>query len=95
MTTFFLKNFEVIIGRAACEACRVTWNLGTNSAFALGPRFSVIFLGSRANAQLVHKFHVALHASHAALRMGTSNFFALTQPVNLPPPNAKEIIKLQ
>jgi hypothetical protein len=24
--------------RAACEACRATWNLGTNSAFPLGPR---------------------------------------------------------
>jgi hypothetical protein len=26
------------IGRAAWEACSATWNLGTNSAFALGPR---------------------------------------------------------
>jgi hypothetical protein len=24
--------------RAACEACSATWSLGTNSAFALGPR---------------------------------------------------------
>jgi hypothetical protein len=31
-------NFEFTIGRAACEAYRATWNLGTNSAFALGPR---------------------------------------------------------
>jgi hypothetical protein len=30
-------------------------------------RFSVGFLGPRANAELVPKFHVALHASHAAL----------------------------
>jgi hypothetical protein len=30
-------NFEVTIGRAAYEAYRATWNLGTNSAFALGP----------------------------------------------------------
>jgi hypothetical protein len=30
--------FNVIIGRAAWEACSATWNLGTNSAFALGPR---------------------------------------------------------
>jgi hypothetical protein len=29
--------------------------------------FSVDFLGSRANAELVPKVHVALHASHAAL----------------------------
>jgi hypothetical protein len=26
------------IGRAAWEACSATWNLGTNSAFAVGPR---------------------------------------------------------
>jgi hypothetical protein len=32
-------------------------------------RFSVVFLGPRANAELVTKFHVALHASHAALTM--------------------------
>jgi hypothetical protein len=29
----------------------------------------VVFLGHRANAELVPKFHVALHASHAALPM--------------------------
>jgi hypothetical protein len=27
----------------------------------------MVFLGPRANAELVPKFHVALHASHAAL----------------------------
>jgi hypothetical protein len=32
------RNFDVTIGRAACEASSATWNLGTNSAFALGPR---------------------------------------------------------
>jgi hypothetical protein len=32
------KIFEVSVGTAACEACRATLNLGTNSAFALGPR---------------------------------------------------------
>jgi hypothetical protein len=32
------RNFSVTIGRAAWEACSATWNLGTNSAFALGPR---------------------------------------------------------
>jgi hypothetical protein len=36
--------------------------------------FSVVFLGPRANAELVHKFHVALHASHAALPMVTFKF---------------------
>jgi hypothetical protein len=30
-------------------------------------RFSVVFLGLRANAELVPKFHDELHASHAAL----------------------------
>jgi hypothetical protein len=29
----------------------------------------VVFLGPRANAEMVPKFHVALHASHAALPM--------------------------
>jgi hypothetical protein len=29
----------------------------------------VVFLGPRANAELVLKFHVVLHASHAALPM--------------------------
>jgi hypothetical protein len=31
------------------------------------PWFSVVFLGPRANVEFVPKFHVALHASHAAL----------------------------
>jgi hypothetical protein len=34
-------------------------------------RFSEVFLCPRANAELVHKFHLALHASHAALPMVT------------------------
>jgi hypothetical protein len=34
-------------------------------------RFSVVFLGLRANSELLHKFHIALHASHAALPMTT------------------------
>jgi hypothetical protein len=37
-------------------------------------RFSVVFLGHRPNAELVPKFHVALHASHAALPMVTLKF---------------------
>jgi hypothetical protein len=32
-------------------------------------RFSMVFLGPRANAELVPKFYVAVHASHAALSM--------------------------
>jgi hypothetical protein len=31
-------NFDVTTGRAACEASSATWNLGTNTLFALGPR---------------------------------------------------------
>jgi hypothetical protein len=34
-------------------------------------RFSVVFFGPRANAELVPKFHVSLHASHAAVPMVT------------------------
>jgi hypothetical protein len=34
-------------------------------------RFSVVFLGPRANAELVSKFHTAQHASHSALPMLT------------------------
>jgi hypothetical protein len=34
-------------------------------------RFSVVVHGPRTNAELVPKFHVALHASHAALPMVT------------------------
>jgi hypothetical protein len=30
--------FNVTIGKAAWEACSATWNLGTNSAFAQGPK---------------------------------------------------------
>jgi hypothetical protein len=32
------RNFDITNRRAACEACSATWNLGTNSAFALGSR---------------------------------------------------------
>jgi hypothetical protein len=33
--------------------------------------FSMVFLGPRENTELVPKFHVALHVSHAALPMVT------------------------
>jgi hypothetical protein len=35
---YIRANFDVTIGRGACEACTATRNLGTNSAFALGLR---------------------------------------------------------
>jgi hypothetical protein len=41
-------------------------------------RFSVVYLGPRANAELVPKFHVALHASHAALPMVNLKFSPFT-----------------
>jgi hypothetical protein len=31
------RNFDVNIRKAAWEACSAVWNLGTNSASALGP----------------------------------------------------------
>jgi hypothetical protein len=34
-------------------------------------RLSMVFLGPRANAELVPKFHVALHGSHAAFPIVT------------------------
>jgi hypothetical protein len=30
------RNLTLPNGRAACEACSATWNLGTNLAFAQG-----------------------------------------------------------
>jgi hypothetical protein len=41
-------------------------------------KVSVVFLGSRANAELVPKFHVALHASHAAFPMVTLKILPYT-----------------
>jgi hypothetical protein len=49
-----------------------------------GATESVVFLDPRANAELVPKFHVALHASHAALPLVISKF----GPKIAPPPNA-------
>jgi hypothetical protein len=42
-------------------------------------RFSMVILGPRANAEFVPKFHVALHASHAALPMVTSTVSPYTK----------------
>jgi hypothetical protein len=43
-------------------------------------------LGTAVNAQLVSKFHVALHVSHAALKTLTSKF-----PPDRNTPNVKKI----
>jgi hypothetical protein len=39
-------------------------------------RFTMIFFGPAANAELVHKFHVVLHSSHAIFLMVTSTFYS-------------------
>jgi hypothetical protein len=56
-----------------------TAQIGTNTSirareFKAGLLASVVFLGPRANAELVPKFQVELHASHAAIPMVTKNF---------------------
>jgi hypothetical protein len=50
---------------------RSQFSSGKSCDWPTQSRFSVVFLGSRANAELVPKFHVALHASHAALPVVT------------------------
>jgi hypothetical protein len=42
-----MEGSHITIGRAACEACSATWNLGTNPAFALGPGKTLIELAGR------------------------------------------------
>jgi hypothetical protein len=48
--------------------------LGVDILHITSPKSSVVFLNPRPNAELVPRFHVALHASHAALPMVTSKF---------------------
>jgi hypothetical protein len=60
----------------------------------------MVFLGLRANAELVHKFYVALHASHAALPMVTLKILpytnlTLTLGWITPTPRRKEVIVKQ
>jgi hypothetical protein len=72
------KNTTALIGTNV-RARGFNAGLLATSQFASGrfcdrptrSRFSMFFLGPRANAELVPKFHVALHASHAALPMAT------------------------
>jgi hypothetical protein len=45
-------------------------------------RFSIVFFSPRANAELVPKYYVSLHASHAALPPLTPKF----RPKAAPPP---------
>ena len=39
-----LKKFSLVLGRAAWEAYSATWILGTDSAFAVGPRKTTQYL---------------------------------------------------
>jgi hypothetical protein len=53
---------EVTIGRAECEACRATWNLGTNSVFV---RFEVFTAVTMKNAVFWDiKSQFVLHRRH-------------------------------
>jgi hypothetical protein len=63
--------------RTNVRARRFNSGLLARSCFASGrscdrltrSRFSMVFLGIRANAEIIPKFHVALHPSHGALPM--------------------------
>jgi hypothetical protein len=71
---------------ANVRACVFNARLLTISQFASGrscdwpiwSRFSVVFFGPRANAELVLKFHFAFHALHATLPMVTLNISPYT-----------------
>jgi hypothetical protein len=73
-----LKPYGGVVGTSV-RAHIINAELLARSQFASGrscdmptrSRFSVVFLGPRANAELVPKFHVALYASHAALQIIT------------------------
>jgi hypothetical protein len=52
------------------RVCIFNAELLARSEFSFG-RFSIVFLGPTAIAELVSKFHVALHASHAAFPIVT------------------------
>jgi hypothetical protein len=77
---FFSKATEQI--GTNVRARRFSAGLPARSQFTSGrscdrptqSRFSVVSLGPRANAMLVQKFHVTLHASHSALSMVTLRF---------------------
>jgi hypothetical protein len=76
---FVVRNPTTAQIRTNIRARGINAGLLARSHFASGrscdrptrSRFYVVFFGSRANAELVPKFHVALHASHAALSMET------------------------
>jgi hypothetical protein len=67
---FKQKSDSVRVFNAGLVAGR-HFKSGRSCDWQIRSRISVIFLGHRANAELVPKFHVALLASHAALPMAT------------------------
>jgi hypothetical protein len=78
----FLNKATAQIGTNV-RACVFDAGLLARSQFATGQLdqgFSVVFLGPRANAELVPKFYIALHALHAATPMATLKIFVLMYP---------------
>jgi hypothetical protein len=55
-------KFNVHSGRATCEACGATWNLGTNSTFAAGPRetLSIWRVEGPSEYRVLGRVHVAM-----------------------------------
>jgi hypothetical protein len=76
--TSLRRNFNVTIRRAAYEACLATWNLGTNSAFDLGPRKTTENLDRVGSSQDTGPSPDAnwLQASYPALHTRTLTLFA-------------------
>jgi hypothetical protein len=59
-------NIMVRVFNAGLVA-RSQFAFGRSCDLPIRSTFSMVILGARANAELEPKFHVALHASHAAL----------------------------
>ena len=67
---------ELWLGRSQCAS-------GRPCDPPLRSRFSVIFLGTRANSKLVSRFHVSLLLSHSAVPVLLSKFLPRRSPSNL------------
>jgi hypothetical protein len=67
------SNVRICVFNAGLLA-RSQFASGRSCKRRIRSRFSAVFLGPRANVELVPKFHVALHASHVALPLVTSTF---------------------
>jgi hypothetical protein len=77
-TTAQIRNNVKASGFVAGPLARSPFAFGSSCNRPTRSRFSVVFLGPRANAELVPKFHVSLHASHAALPMVTLKILPYT-----------------